>query len=139
MDTWTAYRNPRFQTMVLGTLAFLALGLVALGIFAVIAFFVTIRTNEVGIRLALGAPSPSIVRLMVLQAVTPVAVGVLIGAVVTRWISRVAETQLYEVKTSDPVALAGSAVIVIIIAILASYLPARRASRVDPVVALRLE
>ncbi len=135
----TAYRNPRFQTLVLGTFAGLALALTALGIFGVVAFSVATRTHEMGIRLALGASPRSLVELMVKQTLAPVAGGILIGLVVTRWASRLAEAQLFQVETRDPVTLTIAVLTVVAVALLAAYVPARRASRVDPMVVLRAE
>lgn len=139
VDALTVYRNPRFQTLVLGAFAMLALGLTALGIFAVVAFAVAARMHEIGVRLAIGAPPHSLVRLVVRQAVTPVVLGVLIGLVATQWLRRIAEAQLYEVDARDPVTLAAAAITVASAALLAAYFPARHAGRVDPIVVLRAE
>jgi len=135
----TAYLNPRFQTLVLGTFAFLALGLTAIGVFGTIAFLVTIRTREIGVRAALGATSDSLVVLMMKQALIPVVVGVAGGVVMTRWLSALAQAQLFNVDTRDPRTLAIAAIIVVVVAAIASYLPARRASRVDPATVLSVE
>jgi putative ABC transport system permease protein len=135
----TAYRNPRFQTLVLGTFATLALALMAIGIFGVVAFRVAIRTHEIGIRLALGATPPSLVRLMVGQSLVPVGAGLALGVVATRWLARLAEAQLFEVQTHDPLTLGGAAATVMAAAFLAAYLAARQASRTDPTVVLRAE
>lgn len=134
-----AYRNPRFQTLVLSTFATLALGLTALGVFGVVAFWVVVRFQEMGIRLALGASPHSLVRLMMKQTLAPVTVGLLIGIVVTNWASRLAEAQLYQVKARDPVTLAATAMTVIVVALLAAYVPARRASKIDPIIVLKAE
>jgi putative ABC transport system permease protein len=135
----TAYRNPRFQTLVLGSFAVLAIGLTGVGVFGIVAFLVATRTREMGIRLALGARAESLVRLIVRQSLAPVAVGLLFGLIATRWASRLAEAQLFKVETRDPVTLAVAALTVVAAALLAAYLPARRASRVDPAVVLRVE
>jgi hypothetical protein len=139
IDGQTAYRNPRFQTLVLGTFAILALGLTALGVFAAVAFAVAARTREMGVRLALGAPPRSLVRLMVRQAITPVGVGLLGGLAATQWLRRIAEAQLFAVDARDPVTLAAAAITVAAAALAAAYLPARHASRVDAIGALRAE
>lgn len=135
----TAYRNPRFQTIVLGSLAVLALGLTALGIFGVVAFLVATRTREMGVRLAIGATPQSLVAMMVRQSLGPVVVGAILGVFATRALSQFAESQLFEVKAHDPITLAAAVVTVAIAALLAAYLPARQASRVDPIVVLRAE
>jgi predicted permease len=135
----TSYRNPRFQTIVLGTFATLALALMAVGIFGVVAFLVAIRTHEMGIRLALGATPSSLVRLMVGQSLAPVGVGLVVGLLATRGLTRLAEAHLFAVQVRDPVTLAGAAATVVVAALLAAYLPARQAMRADPTVVLRAE
>lgn len=135
----TTFRNPRFQTLVLGSFAAIALGLTALGIFGVVAFLVAVRSKEMGIRVAIGADPRSLVRLMVRQALVPVGAGLVLGLLATRWLAGFAEAQLYDVDANDPVTLAGAAVTVVAAALIAAYVPARRASRVDPVTVLKAE
>jgi predicted permease len=135
----TSFRNPRFQTVVLSSFAIIALTLTAVGVFGVVAFLVVARNREMGIRVAIGANPQSLVRLMVRQALVPVGLGLTIGLLATRWLAQFAESQLYQVETNDPVTLAGAAVTVLAAAITAAYVPARRASRVDPVLVLRTE
>jgi predicted permease len=139
IDALTAYRNPRFQMLVLGTFAVLALGLTALGIFAVVAVAAAARMREMGVRLAIGAPPRSLIELMVRQVVPPMVLGMFIGLVATQWLRRIAEAQLYDVNARDPFTLAAAAITVSAAALLAAYLPARHASRVDPIVVLRTE
>jgi putative ABC transport system permease protein len=133
----TAYRNPRFQTLVLGTFAALALGLTALGMFAVVSFTMESRTRELGIRIALGASPQSLVAQSVRRVAVPVACGIALGLLGTRWFGAFARAQLFEVHTYDPTTLAAATVIVAASAIAAAYIPARRVSRVDPMVVLR--
>ncbi len=133
----TAYRNPRFQTIVLGTFATLALGLTALGMFAVTAFMVASRTHEMGIRLAIGASPRSLVTLVTRRVLVPVSAGIVLGLVGTRWFSDIARAQLFRVETHDPVTLAAATLVVAATAVLAAYIPARHASRIDPLTALR--
>jgi putative ABC transport system permease protein len=135
----TPYRNPRFQTLVLATFAMLAITLTALGIFAVVSFAVATRIHEMGVRLAIGASPSSILRLVVRQALSPVALGLFTGLVATQMLKRIAEAQLYEVDVRDPATLATAAVTVLSAAFFAAYLPARRASRTDPATVLRSE
>ncbi|MCI0392516.1 MAG: ABC transporter permease [Acidobacteria bacterium] len=135
----TAYRNPRFQTLVFGTFAGLALMLIALGTFGVVSFSVAARTHEIGVRLALGATPRSLIRLMVSQTLAPIAAGLILGILLTRWLSQLAEAQIFQVNTNDPVMTVIAALVVIAIAVLAAYVPARRVSRVDPLVVLRAE
>jgi hypothetical protein len=135
----SAYRNPRFQTIVLGGFAVLALVLTALGIFGVVAYLVAARTREMGIRVAVGATPRSLVMLTMRQTMLPVGIGVIAGLVATQWLGRFAEAQLFDVQTKDPVTLAGAALTVLVAALAAAYAPARRAARVDAIVALRAE
>ncbi len=135
----TAYRNPRFQTLVFGTFAGLALMLIGLGTFGVVSFSVAARTHEIGVRLALGATPRSLIKLMLSQTLAPIAIGLILGLVLTRWLSRLAEAQIFEVKTNDPVMTVVAALVVIAIAVLAAYVPARRVSRIDPLAVLRAE
>jgi ABC-type antimicrobial peptide transport system permease subunit len=134
-----AIRNPRFQTMILTGFAGIGLGLTGLGVFAAIAMLVTARWREIGVRAALGASPGSMIRLMLGEALRPVVAGLLIGLVATRWLAGFAESQLYEVETSDPGMLAAAVATVLAATILGALLPARRAGRIDPVVALRAE
>jgi predicted permease len=135
----TAFRNPRFQTLILTSFAAIALGLTALGIFGVVAFQVVSRSKEMGIRVAIGASPESLVRLMVRQALIPVALGLVVGVVGTWLLAGVAEAQLYDVDANDPLTLIGAAVTVVVAAVIAAWIPARGASRVDPLVSLRAE
>jgi predicted permease len=135
----TTYKNPRFQTMVLTAFAGIALSLTALGVFGVVAFLVAARSREMGIRIAIGASPASLVGLMARQTLIPVGLGLGLGLAATRWAARLAETQLFAVETRDPWLLALTSAIVLAAALLAAYLPARRAARVDPLVVLRAE
>jgi ABC-type antimicrobial peptide transport system permease subunit len=91
------------------------------------------------VRVAIGANPQSLVRLMVRQALVLVALGLILGLLATRWLAGFAESQLYQVDTSDPATLAAAAATVLLAAVVAAYVPARRASKVDPVVVLRSE
>jgi putative ABC transport system permease protein len=133
------YKNPRFQTIVLGAFAVLALGLTALGVFAVVQFLVAARTREMGVRLAIGATPRSVVMLVVRQSLLPVAIGGIGGVVAAKLLGKLAEAQLFDVKTSDPRTLAVSAATVIVAALAAAYWPARRAGSVNPITVLRAE
>jgi len=135
----TAYRNPRFQSLVLGTFALLALGVTTLGIFAIVGHQVVSRTREMGVRLAIGATPQSLVTTVVRQAIAPVVVGLGFGLLLIRWARELAEAQLYEVNTRDPWTLAAAAAAVLVAALVAAYLPARRATRIDPVAVLRAD
>jgi ABC-type antimicrobial peptide transport system permease subunit len=139
IGTLADYKNPRFQTMILGAFAALALVLTSIGIFGVVAFLVAARAREMGVRLALGAAPGSLIRLMLGRVLLPVGSGVILGLFATRWVSRLAEAQLFRVEARDPMMLVAAAVLVAAAAAAAAYLPARRASGVDPVITLRAE
>jgi ABC-type antimicrobial peptide transport system permease subunit len=139
IDETTAFRNPRFQTLVLGSLACLALALTALGVFGVINHLVVSRMREMGVRMAIGASRPSIVGLVLKRALTPVLVGLGVGLLAVRGISPLAEAQLFRVDTHDPWTLLAAVAVVVLAALLAAWLPARRASEADPAAILRVD
>jgi putative ABC transport system permease protein len=134
MSQSTATR--RFNTMLLTMLGFTGLILAAIGIYGVIAFFVSQRTHEIGVRVALGATVGSVIGMVVRQALTLTLIGIVIGGVAALWATRVLGTLLFETNTRDPVAFAVGAVVLLLVALGASWIPARRAARVDPIKAL---
>jgi predicted permease len=129
----------RFNALLLGAFGGIALLLTAAGIFGVLSYLVTQRTREIGLRMALGAQRTDVLRVIVGHGVRLALLGLCIGvvaaAVVTRWMSSV----LFDVKPTDPLTFVAVAVVLGTVAFLASYIPARRAMRVDPMVALRYE
>ena len=129
----------RFNTMLLAALGVVGLVLAAGGIYAVISYFAAQRTSEIGIRLALGATRANVLRLIVRQAAVPVGVGVGLGALGAAVAARAIATQLVNVRPNDPLTFVGIALLVIAVALVACYLPGRRATKVDPLVALRYE
>ena len=135
----TSASGDRFNTVLLGAFAAIALLLIAAGIFGVLSYLVTQRTREIGLRMALGAQPEDVLRVVVGHGLRLVLLGLCIGVaaalVVTRWMSSV----LFDVKPTDPLTFAAVAVLLTAVAFLASYVPARRAMRVDPMVALRYE
>jgi putative ABC transport system permease protein len=133
------YRNPRFQALVLTTFGGLGLTLTALGIFGAVAFLVAVRRREMGVRMALGAQPRALVRLVVRQSFTPVAIGIVVGLVATHWLQQTAEAQLLDVNARDPLMLVAVVVTVAVAALIAAYLPARHVTRVDPIGVLRAE
>jgi predicted permease len=133
------YRNPRFQTIVLSGFGLLAMALLAIGVYGVIAFLVASRTREIGIRIAIGAEPAALIRHMIRQSIAPALLGVTAGLAATRWMATLAQAQLFDVETSDPVTLAATALTVLTATMLAAYVPARHAARVDPVIALRAD
>jgi predicted permease len=129
----------RFLATLSSTLAALALLLASLGIYGTVAFVVARRRREIGIRMALGAQKEAVIALMTRQAMRPVISAALIGLAVAALVARVLQRVLFGVSTLDAVAFVGVPIVLTIVALLASYLPARRAARVDPMVALRAE
>jgi putative ABC transport system permease protein len=129
----------RFSVFLLALFAMLALVLAAVGIYGVIAYSVTQRTHEIGIRIALGAHQRGIVKLVLGQSVRVVLLGVGIGLAASVLMTRLMASLLYEVKPTDPVTFVVVSVVIIGVALAATFDPARRASRLDPMVALRHE
>jgi putative ABC transport system permease protein len=129
----------RFDLVLLAGFAAAALLLAAVGLYGVIAYSVSQRTQEIGIRMALGAGRPLVLALVLRDGMALTAAGVAIGLVAAAMLSRVLQSQLYAVGTLDPVAYGAVVLIFAAVAALASYLPARRAAGVDPIVALRTE
>jgi putative ABC transport system permease protein len=122
-----------------GAFGIIALVLAAVGIYAVIAYSTKQRTHEVGIRMALGAQREDVLRLILGQGAKITFLGVAIGLAATLAIARLIASLLYGVSATDLVTYAGVAVLLTIVALFASFIPALRATRVDPVVALRCQ
>jgi putative ABC transport system permease protein len=97
------------------------------------------RTREVGIRMALGAQKGDVLKMILTQGLALVAWGTALGLIACYWLSRLVSSQLYGVSAYDPATLASVVVVLIVVALLAAYIPARRATKVDPLVALRYE
>jgi putative ABC transport system permease protein len=131
--------QPRFYTVLLSGFAGLALILAGLGIYGVVSYSVSQRTRELGIRIALGATQDRVVRLVIGQGMALTFVGVAVGIIGAYWLAHLLATLLYGVTPTDRTTFVGVSVVLLGVAWLASYLPARRASRVDPVIAMRAE
>jgi putative ABC transport system permease protein len=131
--------QPRFRTLLLGAFAGVALILAATGLYGVIAYAVTQRTNELGVRLALGAQKSDVLKLVVGEGAQLAALGIGIGLVVALPLTRIISRLLFEVNAADPVTFGTTALVILLVTVAASYLPALRAIQVDPVVALRCE
>ncbi len=131
--------RPRFNALLLSIFAGTALFLTAIGIYGVMAYSVSQRTNEIGIRMALGAAQSAIFRLVVGQAMTLVGISLALGLIGAFGATHLLNSLLYGVRSWDPLTFVAIVFLISIVAFLAAWLPARRAARVDPVVALRTE
>jgi putative ABC transport system permease protein len=129
----------RFAVVVLGIFAAVALALAAVGIYGVISFSVTRRTREIGVRMALGARPQNVRRMVLGKALALAGIGVAVGLAGSAALTRVIGSLLYDVSATDPMIFIGVSVLLLVVAALAGFFPARRAARVDPIVALRHE
>ena len=127
----------RFALVLIGVFAGVALVLASIGLYGVISYLVRQRTREIGIRMAFGAAGQNIVRLIVAQGMTMAIVGVGIGLAAAFVVTRVIDNLLFGVTATDPITFGGIAALLLAVSVLACYLPARRAMKVDPMVALR--
>lgn len=128
--------QPRLRTVLLTVFAAVAVVLAVFGVYGVMAYTVLRRTQEIGVRVALGASQHDVVRMVVRQGAQLTAVGVVIGLAVAALATRALEGMLFEMEGLDPLTFAGAAAVLAASAILASYLPARRAANVPPIIAL---
>jgi putative ABC transport system permease protein len=131
--------QPRFRTWLIGIFAALAVMLAAVGIYGVMSYSVTQRTNEIGIRVTLGAQPTDVFRIVVGEGLRFAVLGVGIGVVAGLLLTRLLRSFLYGVSASDPLTFIGVTVLLLGVALAASFFPARRATRVDPIIALRYE
>lgn len=139
MDTFVAHSMARttFMMLLLGVAATMALVLSAVGMYGVLAYLVSQRRGEMGIRLALGASGPQVTRLVVWESARLAAAGVLIGLAGAVATTRLMQSLLFDVSPTDPLTLGAVTALLLGVAVAAAWMPARRASRVDPVEALR--
>jgi putative ABC transport system permease protein len=129
----------RFSTVLFSSFAGVALLLAAIGIYGVMSFAVAQRTHEIGLRIALGAGPNQVLRLVLQEGMVLAFLGLLVGLAGTYFVGRVMKTLLYQVNAMDPAAISAVATVLLLAAFFACYIPARRATQVDPMVALREE
>jgi putative ABC transport system permease protein len=123
--------------LVFGLFGGVALGLAAVGLFALVAFDVAQRTREIGLRIALGAAQGDVVRLMIRQGAKPSAIGMIAGVLAALLVTQLLSQFLFEITPTDPATFVGVVLLLAVVIVLASYLPARRAAAIDPQVVLR--
>lgn len=135
----TSEAQPRFRMMLLGLFGTLALALAAAGIFGVISYSVSCRTREVGVRMALGASPRAIQKMILREGLRIAGAGLAAGILAALALTRLLKGQLYGIGATDPYTFVGAAILLVLVALAACYVPARRAMKVDPMVALRYE
>jgi ABC-type antimicrobial peptide transport system permease subunit len=129
----------RFSAQMMVAFAALALGVAAIGIYGVLAYSIGQRTREIGIRMALGASAYEVSRMVLWQGMRMILTGAAVGASLALALSQLLSRFIFGVSPRDPLAFVAAPVVLIIVALVASYLPACRAARIDPVIALRLD
>ena len=135
----TAVATPRFRTLLVGVFAALALALAMAGVYGVMAYAVSRRTSEIGVRIAMGASRPAILRLVLGQGLQLAAAGIAIGSVLAFALSRALRSMLFAIGPTDPIVFVGVPILLLVTAAAATAIPALRASRIDPIQALRAE
>lgn len=134
-----SYSGPRFGLIVFGAFASMGLMLVAIGIFSVMAYTVNLQTREIGIRMALGAQRGLVLAMVLRRSLLLISTGIIAGEAVSLGLTRLVQSQIWGVSAHDPVTFGAVLALLVTVGIAASLVPARRATRVDPLVALRYE
>jgi ABC-type antimicrobial peptide transport system permease subunit len=134
-----AVARPRLLTTLLALFGVLGALIGGIGLYGVLAYFVTQRRREIGVRVALGADSASVLRMVVRRGLWLAGVGLIVGLAGAAMLTRFMRSVLYGVGTTDPATFVGVAAVLLGVAFLASWIPARRAARVDPLIAMRAE
>jgi putative ABC transport system permease protein len=129
----------RLAFLLLGVFAFLALALAAIGIYGVTSYLVSERTHEIGVRSALGAQPSDVSRLVLGHGVKLAGIGILGGAIAALALTRLLSSLLFRVSSTDPLTFISVAILLTLVSLAACYIPARRATRIDPVIALRCD
>jgi ABC-type antimicrobial peptide transport system permease subunit len=129
----------RFSMLLLGAFAVVALFLAAVGLYGVVAYSVSLRTREIGLRMAIGARPSDVLGMVVGGGMKLAVAGVLLGSTAAVLLARLVQTMLFDVSPTDPASYALTALALLVVAAVACYVPARRAMRVDPIVALQTE
>jgi ABC-type antimicrobial peptide transport system permease subunit len=133
----TSVADRRFVLVLVGVFGAAALVLATLGVYSVISYLVTQRRQEIGVRIALGAQRGDVLSLVLRQGAMLAVIGIVVGAIGALFLTRLLKGLVFGVSTTDPIAFGGVIVLLALVALLASWLPARRATRVDPMNVLR--
>ena len=134
-----SYSQPRFGLILFGVFASIGLILVAIGVFSVMAYSVSLQTHEIGIRMALGAQQSTVLKMVFRKGMLIIATGIVVGEIVSLGLTRLIQSQIWGVSSHDPVTFAAVLAVLVAVGISACLVPARRATQVDPLVALRYE